>query len=463
MGKTSTWLRNIFTGKKSKEKSGDSNPDWNTEKRFASVPAVAAAKEKRWSFRRSVGATKEFNSNSAEQSLSEACGHGLMEFEIDQKRRAMAVAAHAAAAVVRLTATVNDRTNRAMEEASAIKIQSFFRSYLARKALNALKGLVKMQALVRGHLVRKQANATLRCMQALVKAQDRARAERIRMVEASQSTPLKHQNYRRSPRHHPFEPDYNEEEYVKIVEMDLGGRSYSLKESDNRFCNYNSSSRTPSKADLPAQLSPVPSALTEMSPRVYSMNFEEIYIPTVQNSPQLSAMSMPPHTSYDHPLYPNYMANTESSRAKLRSQSAPKQRLDTNERQSSKRRQSVEGRNVAGGVRMQRSSSHVGMAGNIYEFPWYMKLDKSNMSFIESECGSTSTVLTNKNYCRSPAGYEWFGLLFIIADQWECLMADSFMACSDISSDISNSYDFLEIRRRKKCFSEVKIFQELVI
>lgn len=52
----------------------------------------------------------------------------------------------------------------------------------ARKALRALKGLVKLQALVRGHLVRKQATATLRCMQALITLQTKAREQRIRMI-----------------------------------------------------------------------------------------------------------------------------------------------------------------------------------------------------------------------------------------------------------------------------------------
>lgn len=52
----------------------------------------------------------------------------------------------------------------------------------ARKALNALRGIVKLQALVRGQLVRKQASATLRCMEALLTAQARACAQRFRMA-----------------------------------------------------------------------------------------------------------------------------------------------------------------------------------------------------------------------------------------------------------------------------------------
>ncbi|CAL9232351.1 unnamed protein product [Arabidopsis halleri] len=75
---------------------------------------------------------------------------------------------------------------------AAIIIQTAFRGYLARRALRALKGIVKLQALVRGNNVRNQAKLTLRCIKALVRVQDQVlnhhQQQRSRLLSSSPSS-----------------------------------------------------------------------------------------------------------------------------------------------------------------------------------------------------------------------------------------------------------------------------------
>ncbi|KAL5209418.1 hypothetical protein ABZP36_005041 [Zizania latifolia] len=103
---------------------------------------------------------------------------------------AAVAAAHAAAEVVRLTGqpaalapapaalapAPAPAPAPSSHEKAALAIQSVYRGYLARRALRALKGLVRLQALIRGQAVRRQTAATLRGLESLMKIQARQRA-----------------------------------------------------------------------------------------------------------------------------------------------------------------------------------------------------------------------------------------------------------------------------------------------
>ncbi|KAG1334022.1 putative protein IQ-DOMAIN 14 [Cocos nucifera] len=239
------------------------------------------------------------------------------------------------------------------------------------------------------------------------------------MVEESQAISQRQSVHRRSPQcrrsRHSHDMTRCAEENVKSGDMDLhesrgstkSRNSFSITNTeikDHRLSMYYGNACLPHRADQYQQLSSAPSAITYTSPRAYIGHFEEFPFTTAQSSPQyLSAVSVndATQTSFNYHFYPNYMANTKSSRAKARSQSTPRQRTDSYERQTSRQRPSVEGRSIPRGVKMQRSSSHVGLTAKGYQYPWSNKLDRSSMSLKDSECGSTSTMLTNTNYCRS--------------------------------------------------------------
>ncbi|KAJ3688150.1 hypothetical protein LUZ61_017314 [Rhynchospora tenuis] len=76
---------------------------------------------------------------------------------------------------------------KSREEIAAIKIQTAFRGYMARRALRALRGLVRLKSLIDGNSVKRQAASTLRCMQTLARVQSQIRTRRLRMTEENQA------------------------------------------------------------------------------------------------------------------------------------------------------------------------------------------------------------------------------------------------------------------------------------
>ncbi|XP_062226483.1 protein IQ-DOMAIN 22-like [Phragmites australis] len=333
----------------------------------------------------------------------------------EQSKRAIAVAAataavaeaavaaaQAAAAVVRLTSSGRCAPAAAKrEEWAAVRIQAAFRGYLARRALKALRGLVKLQALVRGNIVRRQAAETLRCMHALVRVQARARACRaIRSQQvaahpgpptpekydqavldgaarhgrsgslkgASSKTPgserlgrERSESCGRNWLDRWVEERYvDDEKNAKILEVDTGkpGRYTSKRRggggkhhqspsstmtSDQNSRSFATMPESPSKDSTTAQQS-VPSPSSVGLAEALSPLRMPVDIADLCDSPQFFSATSRPGSSRRGPFtptksecsrslfggysnYPNYMANTESFRAKARSQSAPKQRL----------------------------------------------------------------------------------------------------------------------------------------
>eukprot|EP01018_Ginkgo_biloba_P002170 Gb_13836 [translate_table: standard] len=476
MGKTSRWFRSLLGGKKE-------------PKQAPPAPKDNSAKEKRrWSF----GKSSKDRSLIEEQRPSYRENY-ISEVDKEQNKHAIAVAAataaaadaavaaaQAAVAVVRLTSNGRASLHGGREKWAAIRIQTVFRGYLARRALRALKGLVKLQALVRGYLVRKQADATLCCMQALVRVQARVRGRRFRVSEEGQAV----QRQLKQIQQHEARPrksvegwkagvdnvsnvqsrrgfayvlpqqdmERNLDESAKIVEIDTcrpkassKRRNSSISDSGSaepsisstvsaghyplsNFALQSSSSlqtegSIPVMIALPTRLSiPSPasdgvstSALQDFSPLTlngeWEFHGEEYKFSTAQSSPQFcSATSKsglkktgpftPTKSEYaesffqGYSAFPNYMANTQSSRAKVRSQSAPKQRPDPSDKSAFSLRkrmtlhEAVENRASFSGVRMQRSCSQAQAASTAYHQAGSIRLDRSIMSFRDSESDS---------------------------------------------------------------------------
>ncbi|KAL5203356.1 hypothetical protein ABZP36_014308 [Zizania latifolia] len=310
MGRAMRWFRKVFAGKKD---GGRDRKEQNAAG-TANNGGVPPPMQRRWSFAKPRSSVADGSRRSPVTAV--------VAGELSQVR------------------PCNCGQERQVE--AAVVIQKAFRGYLARRALRALKSLVKLQALVRGYLVRKQAATTLQRLQALMRLQASSRAiknalsrksiEQERIVlqvpgarVKALSLPVVHRrrvsdggdiNFDRSPR---------------IVEMDTCQLRCRSSRITRRY-GADPPDGTPGSV-VPQLSSPLlyycykpPSRLHEQEPR---------HPKTTHNTPRLGALPVPgyPHgspaksrASCRDAGSPRYMADTASSVARARCQSAPRQR-----------------------------------------------------------------------------------------------------------------------------------------
>ena len=148
--------------------------------------------------------------------------------------------------------------------------------------------------------------------------------------------------------------------------------------------------------------------------------YEEFSLSTEENSPRsYSAASKANSTtaSFAHqlpnyrdsyPLLRNYMINTESSRAKARSQSEPKQRPKSNKRQKNKQTEIKDDRMLVSldDQVIKGSSSKCKLDGCDNPDPWFFKIYKTSGFSRKSESGSVSNLISLSNYHESLPNYE---------------------------------------------------------
>ncbi|XP_065850059.1 protein IQ-domain 26-like [Euphorbia lathyris] len=394
MGRATRWLKALFGFKKETDNKDNISDNKRTKKWFSSgkdsngicynpatIPPNLSPAEASW-------LRSYYNETDKEQNKHAIAVAAATAAAAD----AAVAAAQAAVAVVRLTSHGRGTMfgGGCHERWAAVKIQTVFRGYLARRALKALKGLVKLQAHFRGYLVRKEATSTLHTMQSIIRAQATVRSLRASNARARNSmerfdeTRSEHTASIHSRRlSNNLDVNSIDHETPKIVEIDTASRSKSRSRRTNT--SVSDFSDDPFYQTHP---SPIPSKTPHRLSLLDNRNFhdsdwgligDEFRFSTAHSTPRFPNSRGGGGGSNSNPNAPltpsksvcadnffmqigncpNYMANTKSFKAKLRSYSAPKQRPEPGPKKRLSLNELMESRNSISGVRIQRSASGI--------------------------------------------------------------------------------------------------------
>ncbi|KAK1319140.1 hypothetical protein QJS10_CPB04g00446 [Acorus calamus] len=384
MAKKKTWfnsLKEIF----------HSNPKSKSEKGLMWVLPIQEEKRRRWLLGRlKPRPTPALIAPPPPPPPSPLEQKAFSEAEQQQSKHALAVAAATAAAaeaavfaarvaqeVVRLTAT--PQPLRRSQDMAALRIQTAFRGYLARRALRALKALVRLQAIVRGRAVRRQTTTALKSLQSLMKIQSQVRTNRVRMVEErmqwqaetkqSPDMNLKQSNQRKwddctlSKERTDVLYQNRRETALKreCISKERTGALYQNRRATMGYVSSYQEKRTPHRPNTPVEQEPEPEnqrwiwlerwvdeqpwkrdfndisarelhhRLSEPPPCLVSLRGALEVEGTEFGGQRLKCKSIRDDDSFSSSpaVVPNYMVATESAKAKYRSMSTPRQRVGT--------------------------------------------------------------------------------------------------------------------------------------
>nr|GEU77736.1 hypothetical protein [Tanacetum cinerariifolium] len=308
MGKTVKWFKALFGLKKERKQSNSGDPKTKLLSCMGRSP-------------RGYPASSPDSSSSDVTPLIKPVGVGR---ELNRCAIAVAVATARAADVSFVAAQAAVKyvafTSENLNNSAAITIQSMFRGYLARKALKALKSVVKLQAIVRGFLVRKRAAETLQGMEAMFKVRSRACSQRSRLQDDKYHSKRSIRRGSES-RSRSMSSSFQIPNDAKLNFVEESPQMPKSKLTRNNTWAWpaDSNSRTPSPFVSYSHRYSLPNVSSHRFAYSSGPNdYESIYKQVTRDDSFTS--------------HPGYMANTESFRAKVRSQSAPKARVGLNKR-----------------------------------------------------------------------------------------------------------------------------------